>query len=94
MKELTEYEKKCFLEGKCPDCGSTKFYEGPSGGSSTNWECAGENGVFGCGHKFNLCFFSDYIIGQRIDDSSSRDSNPNIKLKNDSLWNRIKGWLI
>lgn len=32
---------------RCPDCGSPKFYEGPSGGMSQNMKCAG------CGHKFN-----------------------------------------
>ena len=32
----------------CPDCGSGKFMEGPSGGMSTNVKCAG------CGHWFNL----------------------------------------
>jgi hypothetical protein len=34
----------------CPDCGSTKFFEGPSGGGSQNIQCAG------CGHRFNLAF--------------------------------------
>jgi len=32
----------------CPDCGSEKLYEGPSGGMSQNVTCAG------CEHKFNL----------------------------------------
>ncbi len=32
----------------CPDCGSTKFYEGPHGGMSVNIKCAG------CGHRFNV----------------------------------------
>lgn len=31
----------------CPDCGSEKFYEGPSGGMSINIKCAG------CGSWFN-----------------------------------------
>lgn len=40
---------KLFLEyNACPDCGSTKFKEGPSGGLSQNVQCAG------CGHHFNL----------------------------------------
>ena len=34
----------------CPDCGSQKLYEGPSGGMSQNVTCAG------CGHSFNLAF--------------------------------------
>jgi hypothetical protein len=38
-----------FMEyNACPDCGSTKFMEGPSGGMSTNVKCAG------CGHWFNM----------------------------------------
>ncbi len=32
----------------CPDCGSDKFMEGPSGGMSTNVKCSG------CGHWYNL----------------------------------------
>ena len=32
----------------CPDCGSKKFYEGPSGGMAQNMECTG------CGHWFNM----------------------------------------
>jgi len=31
----------------CPDCGSDKWYEGPSGGMSQNVKCGG------CGHYFN-----------------------------------------
>lgn len=33
---------------KCPDCGSTKFMEGPSGGMCTNVKCSW------CGHWFNM----------------------------------------
>ena len=40
LKHLLEFQT-------CPDCGSKKFYEGPSGGMSVNLQCAG------CGHKFN-----------------------------------------
>lgn len=37
--------------GKCPDCGSTEgFYEGPSGGMSTNIFCANE----ACKKRFNI----------------------------------------
>ena len=32
----------------CPDCGSDKFMEGPSGGAATNVKCGG------CGHWYNL----------------------------------------
>lgn len=42
----------------CPDCGSTSFYEGPSGGISTNVMCAG------CKHRFNFSLpFSVERIG-------------------------------
>jgi DNA-directed RNA polymerase subunit RPC12/RpoP len=38
-----------FLKYKrCPDCGSKEFYEGPSGGMSTNIRCGG------CKHRFNM----------------------------------------
>jgi len=41
--------KDAFLEHKCcPDCGSSEFLEGPSGGMCTNVKCAG------CGHWFNF----------------------------------------
>jgi len=43
-------------KGKCPDCGSKKFYEGPSGGLCTNWKCAG------CGSRFNIGVVSGSII--------------------------------
>jgi ribosomal protein S27E len=32
----------------CPDCGSDRFIEGPSGGAATNVKCRG------CGHYFNF----------------------------------------
>jgi hypothetical protein len=35
------------IHRKCPDCGSSQFFEGPSGGMSMNISCCG------CGHKFN-----------------------------------------
>ena len=28
-------------DGRCPDCGSERWFEGPSGGMSTNIKCAG-----------------------------------------------------
>ena len=41
--------KDLFLKyNACPDCGSEKFMEGPSGGMATNVKCSG------CGHWFNL----------------------------------------
>ena len=40
---------KFFLKYKCcPDCGSKTFYEGPSGGMSTNVRCRG------CKHWYNM----------------------------------------
>ena len=40
---------KIFLKYNCcPDCGTAKFKEGPSGGMATNVKCCG------CGHWFNL----------------------------------------
>ncbi len=36
-----------YKHGKCPDCGSEDFREGPSGGISTNIMCAS------CNHWFN-----------------------------------------
>jgi len=47
----------------CPDCGSGKFKEGPSGGMSTNVKCAG------CGHWFNLAL---PVAIQRIHMSEGR----------------------
>jgi len=35
--------------GVCPDCGSTRFYEGPEGGICVNIMCADEK----CSSKFN-----------------------------------------
>ena len=37
--------------GKCPDCGSVEFFEGPSGGICTNILCAV------CGSRFNVSMF-------------------------------------
>ena len=41
MKEFLKYNK-------CPDCGSDRFMEGPSGGAAVNVKCSG------CGHWFNF----------------------------------------
>jgi len=41
--------RELFLKNNgCPDCGSEKFMEGPSGGMATNIKC------YGCGHWFNM----------------------------------------
>jgi hypothetical protein len=44
-----EKVKDLFLKYNCcPDCGSERFHEGPSGGAATNVECGG------CGHWYNM----------------------------------------
>lgn len=48
-EKLTESESHTFRDGECPDCGSTKILEGPSGGLSTNYACGDET----CGSRFN-----------------------------------------
>lgn len=40
----------------CPDCKSEHFLEGPSGGISTNIQCAG------CGNEFNVAIAMGQII--------------------------------
>lgn len=56
--ELTNEQKMKakFEEGQCPDCGSTEFYEGPSGGLCINYECAN------CGSRFNVGMIGNSII--------------------------------
>jgi len=39
--------------GKCPECGSSDWYEGPSGGMSTNYMCANDD----CEAKYNFTPF-------------------------------------
>lgn len=39
--------------GQCPECGSADWYEGPSGGMSTNYMCAND----ACGAKYNFTPF-------------------------------------
>jgi DNA-directed RNA polymerase subunit RPC12/RpoP len=46
--KLTALEVMMLDDGKCPDCGGTRFLEGPHGGMNVNVKCAG------CGSKFNL----------------------------------------
>jgi len=48
IEELTIKEVAAIDKGKCPDCGSTDFYEGPHGGMNVNVECAE------CGARFNI----------------------------------------
>ena len=65
-----DHVKLAFMNGKCPDCGSTAFYEGPSGGLCTNIRCAG------CSHWFNHCgFFVERIA--RTDSTPDQGSRPN-----------------
>lgn len=56
---LTEVDKSELRAGRCPDCHGTEFYEGPSGGMATNWQCATEK----CGSRFNIAgtFFMQRI---------------------------------
>lgn len=42
IKKFMEKTKQCI------DCGSTRFYDGPSGGMSQNIKCVR------CGHEFNF----------------------------------------
>ena len=78
MKNLNNYEKQQIAKGLCPDCGSREWYQGPSGGMTTNYTCAGKD----CGHRFNIAIVGSgsvlkndktFVIGQRIDDSPSKE---------------------
>ena len=41
--------KELFLKyGRCPDCGSDQYLEGPCGGLAQNIKCVG------CGHEYNM----------------------------------------
>ncbi|MGA2178813.1 MAG: hypothetical protein ABSH15_04440 [Verrucomicrobiota bacterium] len=48
IEELTEAEVAALDAGKCPDCGSEQFLEGPHGGMNVNIQCAG------CQAEFNI----------------------------------------
>ncbi len=52
--EFTDLDFKVmdlFLKHKvCPDCGSSNFLEGPTGGGAQNVKCSG------CGHWYNCIF--------------------------------------
>jgi DNA-directed RNA polymerase subunit RPC12/RpoP len=45
MSENTQ-QLNALNRGRCPDCGGTRFHEGPHGSGSVNVKCAG------CGSKF------------------------------------------
>ena len=60
LETLTEDESKICKTidyNLCPDCGEWEFYEGPSGGMSTNYLCGH------CGSEFNHCAF---FVAERI----------------------------
>lgn len=40
------------LSGSCPNCGSEKFFEGPSGGAADNIRCVGCGNCFWIGWPF------------------------------------------
>lgn len=48
LKAITTKEEK-YHGPKCTYCGSIDFFEGPSGGATTNILCANQE----CGHWFN-----------------------------------------
>lgn len=48
-------------KGRCPDCGSREFYEGPSGGICTNFECAECHSRFNLGGAFGTLMIADRI---------------------------------
>lgn len=53
---------------KCPYCNNTKFYEGPSGGLSTNILCANKD----CRHWFNRNTLTGELEDlNRVEDSES-----------------------
>ncbi|MBA7482928.1 hypothetical protein ES707_18432 [subsurface metagenome] len=52
IKEVTEEERRKLSKGICPDCGNTRFLEGPHGGGAVNVKCANKE----CESKFNLCW--------------------------------------
>lgn len=53
---------KQIATGKCPDCGLEGFYEGPSGGASTNIVCTNEETP----HWFNVTPMFGEGIAERI----------------------------
>lgn len=62
--KITDDEWKYLNKGKCPDCGHPHLWIGPSGGSSTNYEC------IVCGSQFNLAIELGW--GHRNNDNKKR----------------------
>lgn len=57
MRDLTDREYTVIFDnGVCPFCYKDEFYEGPSGGMSTNWFCANPD----CGAGFNLTLIKGF----------------------------------
>jgi hypothetical protein len=55
-----ERVQKFLKRGECPDCHSTKFRAGPSGGLSQNVKCM-------CGSEYNVAQFNgEVIFAERI----------------------------
>lgn len=48
IEKLTDVEVRTLDSGRCPDCQSERFQEGPHGGMSVNIKCSG------CGARFNI----------------------------------------
>ena len=72
-EDLTEFERNLIIQsgGRCCDCGS-EYYEGPSGGMSTNYYCSNAD----CGSRVNLTpYCGQLIFAERISDRS-----PNAKV--------------
>ncbi len=46
---LGDQDLTSLLDGECPDCGGTRFLQGPQGGLADNIECAR------CHSRFNFC---------------------------------------
>lgn len=64
---LTEYERGLIIKNRnCPDCQTHDLLEGPSGGMSTNFYCADNEG---CGSRFNLAIAGGQLLfADRISD--------------------------
>jgi len=58
---------------ECYHCGSTGYYEGPTGGLSMNITCSG------CGARFNVCFLPDGIYFQEELSGPKPGWNPWVK---------------
>jgi hypothetical protein len=49
ITDNAKLRKHMMIYNDCPDCGTNKWYGGPSGGMSQNIMCSG------CNHQFNTC---------------------------------------